>query len=131
MKKILESNGIKTILDLRNSSDLDKSYKEKYFNYLSDFKYINVPLPDYRNSRLASNTEIRQAVDSLRFILIKWTCLYALPRSHGKISFISIAYLKIKLGLSLMNAIDYVKQQNKSTIVNLEQLKYIKCLDWD
>ena len=32
-KKILESNGIKTILDLRNSSDLDKSYKEKYFNF--------------------------------------------------------------------------------------------------
>ena len=124
-KKILESNGIKTILDLRNSSDFDKSYKEKYFNYLSDFKYINIPLPDHRNSRLASNTEIRQAVDSLHLSLsngpVFMHCHAAMERSP----LISIAYLKIKLGLSLLNAIDYVKQQNKSTVVNPEQLKYI------
>ena len=48
-------------------------------------------------------------------------CHAAMERSP----LISIAYLNIKSGLSLMNAIDYVKQQNKSTIVNLEQLKYL------
>ena len=124
-KKILESNGIKTILDLRNSTDLDKTHQEKYLNYLKDFKYINIPLPDHRNSRLASNTEIRQAVDSLHLSLsngpVFMHCHAAMERSP----LISIAYLKIKLGLSLMNAIDYVKQQNKSTVVNLAQLKYI------
>ena len=124
-KKILESNGIKTILDLRNSSDFDKSYKEKYFNYLSDFKYINIPLPDHRNSRLASNTEIRQAVDSLHLSLLNGPVFMHCHAAMERSPLISIAYLKIKLDLSLMNAIDYVKQQNKSTVVNLEQLKYI------
>ena len=124
-KKILESNGIKTILDLRNSSDFNKSCKEKYFNYLSDFKYINIPLPDHRNPRLASNSEIRKAVEELDISLSKGPVFMHCHAAMERSPLISIAYLNIKSGLSLMNAIDYVKQQNKSTIVNQEQLKYI------
>ena len=43
-KKILESNGIKTILDLRNSSDLDKSYKVEcqYNKKFNTWNLVNI-----------------------------------------------------------------------------------------
>ena len=124
-KRILENYRIKTVLDLRNSNDLDKTDQEKYLNYLSDFKYINIPLPDHRDPRLASNSEIRKAVEALDISLSKGPVFMHCHAAMERSPLISIAYLNIKSGLSLMNAIDYVKQQNKSTVVNIEQLKYI------
>ena len=125
-KKILESNGIKTILDLRNSSDFDKSYKEKYFNYLSDFKYINIPLPDHRTPRLATTSEIRKAVDELNISISKGAVFMHCHAAMERSPLISIAFLHLKKGFSIVQSCDYVKQQNKSTVINPEQLKYIK-----
>ena len=49
-------------------------------------------------------------------------CHAAIERSP----LISIAYLHLKKGFSIIQSCDYVKQQNESTCVNVEQLKYIK-----
>ena len=124
-KRILDSNGIKTILDLRNSTDFDKTHQEKYINYLSDFKYINIPLPDHKTPRLASNSEIMKAVEELDISLSKGPVFMHCHAAMERSPLISIAYLNLKLGLSLINAIDYVKQQNKSTFVNMSQIKLI------
>ena len=125
-KKFLKKKGIKTIFDLRNNNDINKINHQKYIKNLSDFEYINVQLPDHKAGRLSETSEIKKAVDSLDSSLSKGPvymhCHAAIERSP----LISIAYLHLKKGFSIVQSCDYVKQQNESTCVNLEQLKYIK-----
>ena len=124
-KSLLKEKKIISILDLRNESDLLKINYEKQLALYSEFNLFRISLPDHNSKRLATTSEIQNAVNMLEKLSregpVFMHCHAAMERSP----LISIAYLNIKSGLSLINAIDYVKQQNKSTLVNLEQLKNV------
>ena len=125
-KLLLKKKGIKTVIDLRNSKDLNEINHQKYIENLSDFRYENFQLPDHKSGRLSETFEIREAVDLLHSSLsdgpVFMHCHAAIERSP----LISIAYLHLKKSFSIIQSCDYVKQQNDSTCINVEQLKYIK-----
>ena len=122
----LKKKGIKTILDLRNSEDLKRINHQEYIKNLPEFEYKNVQLPDHKSGRFSETFEIREAVDLLHSSLsdgpVFMHCHAAIERSP----LISIAYLHLKKSFSIIQSCDYVKQQNDSTCINVEQLKYIK-----
>lgn len=125
-KLFLKKNGIKTVIDLRNSIDLNEINHQKYIENLSDFGYENVQLPDHRSGRLLETCEIRQAVDLLELSLSKGPVFMHCHAAIERSPLISIAYLHLKEGFSIIQSCDYVREQNQSTCVNVEQLKYIK-----
>jgi len=90
------------------------------------FNTFNVCLPDHKSKRFATKSEIENAVDTLEKLLrsgpVFMHCQAAVERSP----LISIAFLlKIKK-LSLIQTYEYVKQQNKTTNILLEQLKILQ-----
>ena len=125
-KVLLEEKGIKTILDLRNSNDFNVIDYQKHIENLSDFVYENFPLPDHKSCRFAETFEIKQAVDLLHSSLSKGAVFMHCHASIERSPLISIAYLHLKKGLSIIQSCDFVKQQHKSTLVNVNQLKNIK-----
>ena len=125
-KLLLNEKGIKTVLDLRNSFDISEINHQKYIENLSSFEYKKFPLPDHKSGRLAETFEIRQAVDLLELSLTKGPVFMHCHAAIERSPLISIAYLHLKEGFSIIQSCDYVKQQNKATCVNVEQLKYIK-----
>ena len=125
-KVLLKEKGIKTVLDLRNNKDFNKINHQEYIKSLSSFVYANFPLPDHKSGRLLETFEIRKAVDLLDSSLLKGPVFMHCHASIERSPLISIAYLHLKKGFSIIQSCDFVKQQNKSTCVNVEQLKYIK-----
>ena len=125
-KEFLKEKGIKTVLDLRNSEDLHEINHQEYIKNLSDFRYKNVQLPDHKSGRLLETLEIRKTVDLLHSSISKGPVFMHCHAAIERSPLISIAYLHLKKGYSLIHSCDYVKQQNESTCVNLKQLKYIK-----
>ena len=125
-KLLLNKKGIISILDLRNKYDFRNSKQNKYVEYLMEFEYENVQLPDQNTGRLARTEEITRAVNMLQKLLIKGPiymhCLASIERSP----LISIAYLHLVKKISLIQSCDYVKQQNDLTNVSLRQLENIK-----
>ena len=124
-KELLQERGIKTVIDLRNKEDLNAINHQEYIVNLSGYEYQNVPLPDHRTGRLSEPFEIRQAVDILDSSLSKGAVFMHCHAAAERSPLISIAYLHIKKGFSILNSCDFVKQQNRSTIVNMRQLKNI------
>ena len=124
-KKILRKKAICSILDLRNESDFLSIDKNKYLKLVAEFKYLNVPLPDHKFGRLSNSAEIKQTVFELEKLIefgpVFMHCHAAAERSP----LISIAYLNKSKGLSLIQACDYVKQQNETTNLHLKQLKLV------
>ena len=121
----LKEKNIISILDLRNEFDLCKINHKKQLNLYKQFYLINVSLPDHNSKRFATKSEIENALLSLEKLLrdgpVFMHCHAAVERSP----LISIAYLIKNKGLNLIQAYEYVKQQNKSTNILLEQLKEI------
>ena len=124
-KKFLREKAIYSILDLRNESDFLRIDKNKYLNLVAEFNYLNVPLPDHKFGRLSNSTEIKETVIELEKLIefgpVYMHCHAAAERSP----LISIAYLNKTKGLSLIQACDYVKQQNESTNLHFKQLKLV------
>ena len=125
-KLFLKKNRIKTVIDLRNSKDFNEINHQEYIKNLSDFEYENVQLPDHKSGRVAETFEIRKAVDLLELSLSKGAVFMHCHAAIERSPLISIAYLHLKEGFSIVQSCDYVKQQHKSTIVNVNQLEYIK-----
>jgi len=124
-KEFLKEKGIISVLDLRNSDDLNEINQREYIEKLSGFEYQNVPLPDHHTGRLSEPFEIRQAVDMLDSFLSKGPVFMHCHAAVERCPLISIAYLHIKKGYEIINSCDFVKQQNRSTIVNMKQIKNI------
>ena len=112
-------------MDLRNRNDLSQINQKKYIHYLSEFEYSNVPLPDHKTGRLAETSEIKRAVDKLELLISKGPVFMHCHAAAERSPLISIAYLYKNKGLSLIQACDYVKQQNKSTNLHLQQIRVI------
>ena len=124
-KELLKERGIISVLDLRNSDDLNAINQREYIEKLSGFEYQNVQLPDHRSGRLSEPYEIRQAVDMLDSFLLKGPVFMHCHAAVERCPLISIAYLHIKKGYKIINSCEFVKQQNRSTIVNMKQIKNI------
>ena len=124
-KIFLKENNIVSILDLRDEFDLCKvDYKKQLYLY-KEFNLINLNLPDHNSKRLATKNEINNAVNILEELLkdgpVFMHCHAAVERSP----LISVAFLMKSKGLTLMESYDYVKQQNYTSNILLEQLNNI------
>ena len=90
------------------------------------FDCNRIILPDHKSGRYPSLDELVKVLDVIEKLKnnrpIFVHCVAAMERSP----LISIAFLHLKKGFSIVQSCDYVKQQNISTIVNTNQLKYIK-----
>ena len=122
---LLKKNGIKSVLDLRNKDDFRKISQSDYIELVENFHYENVQLPDHKTGRLIESEEILKAVNTVESLLLKGSVYMHCHASVERSPFISIAYLHLKKGYSLIQACDFVKQQNNLAIINLSQLKNI------
>ena len=124
-KNLLKEKAIYSILDLRNESDLLDIDTNKYFKLVDEFNYLNIPLPDHKFGRFMNAAEIKKTVFELEKLIkigpVFMHCHAAAERSP----LISIAYLFKNKGLSLVQACDYVKQQNKSTNLHIKQIEFV------
>ena len=121
----LKEKNIISILDLRNEFDLHEIDKKKQFFLYKEFNTVNLSLPDHNSKRLATKSEIENAVNTLEELLMNGPVFMHCHAAAERSPLISIAFLlKIK-NLSLTQSYEYVKQQNKTTNILLEQLKNI------
>ena len=118
----LKDKKISAILDLRNEFDFKYKKPVEDSKNFANFDYVNLALPDHNSKRLANKDEIENVVITLEELLkngiVFMHCHAAVERSP----LISIAFLKRYKGLSLIQAYEYVKQQNKTTSILMEQL---------
>ena len=122
---LVKKKGIRSVLDLRNKDDFKNSSQTDYIKLVLSFNYENIQLPDHKTGRLIENKEIHRTLNMLERLLLKGSVYMHCHASVERSPMISIAYLHLKKGYSLIQACDYVKQQNKSTNINLNQLRYI------
>ena len=127
-KFFLKGKGIISILDLRNKNDFLLIDQEKYVNNTQGFKYKNFQLPDHKSKRFAQKEEIINAVEILDYLITKGPVFMHCHAAAERSPLISIAYLYKTKGLSLIQASDYVKQQNKSTNLHIKQLKSLNLI---
>ena len=124
-KSFLKGKKIISILDLRNESDLLKINYEKQLALYSEFNLRRISLPDHNSKRLATTSEIQNAVNMLDKLSRDGPVFMHCHASVERSPLISVAYLMKKRNLNCIQAYEYVKQQNKITNVLLEQLNKI------
>jgi len=124
-QSFLKEKKIISILDLRNESDLLKINYEKQLALYSEFNLFRISLPDHNSKRLATTSEIQNAVDMLDKLSRKGPVFMHCHASVERSPLISVAYLMKTRNLNCIQAYEYVKQQNKITNVLLEQLNKI------
>ena len=127
-KSFLKEKKIVSILDLRNENDLLKINYEKQLKLYSEFNLFRISLPDHNSKRLATTSEIKNAVDMLDKLLRDGPLFMHCHASVERSPLISVAYLMKTKNLNCIQAYDYVKQQNKITNVLLEQLYKINVI---
>jgi len=121
----LKEKKIISILDLRNEYDLLKINYEKQLALYSEFNLFKISLPDHHSRRLATTSEIQNAVNILDKLLRDGPVFMHCHASVERSPLISVAYLMKIKKLNCIQAYEYVKQQNKTTNVLLEQLNKI------
>ena len=124
-QSFLKEKKIISILDLRNESDLLKINYEKQLALYSEFNLFRISLPDHNSKRLATTSEIQNAVDMLDKLSRKGPVFMHCHASVERSPLISVAYLMKTRNLNCIQAYEYVKQQNKITNLLLEQLNRI------
>ena len=121
----LKEKKIISILDLRNEFDLSKVDYVKQIALYKEFNLVNISLPDHNSKRLATTSEIENAVNMLDKLSRDGPVFMHCHASVERSPLISVAYLMKTRNLSCIPAYEYVKQQNKTTNVLLEQLNKI------
>ncbi len=124
-QSFLKEKKIISILDLRNESDLLKINYEKQLALYSEFNLFRISLPDHNSKRLATTSEIQNAVNMLDKISQDGPVFMHCHASVERSPLISVAYLMKTRNLNCIQAYEYVKQQNKITNLLLEQLNRI------
>ena len=114
-KALLKKKGIKTVLDLRNSDDLNLINQQKYIKKLCGFAYENFPLPDHKSGRLAETFEIRQAVDLLHSSLSKGPVFMHCKASIERSPLICMGWLMKNHSLNSQEALDYLMEIHPGT----------------
>ena len=122
---LLKEKKIISILDLRNEYDLSIIDYEKQLSLYKEFNLVNIGLPDHNSKRLATKSEIQNAVNNLVKLLEKGSVFMHCHAAVERAPLISVAFLIKTKRLSYIQAYEYVKQQNNNTNVLIEQLKKI------
>ena len=125
-KLYLKEKKIISILDLRNEFDLLEIDYDKQLALYAEFKLVNVGLPDHNSKRFALKSEIENAVNILEKLLLDGPVFMHCHAAVERSPLISVAYLIKNKLLNFTQAYEYVKQQNKSTNILIEQLKKIQ-----
>ena len=120
---LLKTKGINTIFDLRNDHDLLKDNND--FKFANKLKYFNFQLPDHNSKRVATSFEINQAINSLSELMLNGPVFMHCHAGIERSPLISVAYLHKFHGLTLLQAVDYVREQNKFINISSKQLKEI------
>ena len=126
---LLKDKKIKSVIDLRNEYDIEKYNLRHQLNFNKVFDYFNISLPDHNSKRLANFNEIEKSVELLKKLILKGPVFMHCHAAVERSPLISIAYLHKYKGLSVNHAYDYVKQQNETTNVSFEQLRFINKLE--
>ena len=121
----LKEKKIVSILDLRNEHDLSKINYDGQLALYKEFHTVNLSLPDHNSKRFATKYEIEKAVNQLEKLLRKGPVFMHCHAAVERSPLISVAFLINIKRLKLIQAYEYVKQQNKTTNVLLEQLREI------
>jgi len=125
-KLFLKKNNINSILDLRNKFDFDQIDYNKQLTLYKGFNSVNLGLPDHNSKRLATKLEISNAVNNLEKLILDGPVFMHCHAAAERSPLISIAFLMKNKSLNFMQAYEYVKQQNKSTSISIEQLNKIQ-----
>ena len=123
---LLKEKKIISILDLRNDFDMSKIDLKKQLYLYKEFNTLNVSLPDHNSKRFATKSEIENAVNVLEKLLLNGPVFMHCHAAVERSPLISIAFLLKRKTLNLIQTYDYVKQQNKTTNILLEQLKILQ-----
>ena len=121
----LKDKNIVSIFDLRNEFDKSKVEYLKQLDLYKEFNLINLSLPDHNSKRLATKLEINNAVNTLEKLLLDGPVFMHCHAAAERSPLISVAFLMKIRGLNFIQAYEYIKQQNKTTSILLEQLKKI------
>ncbi len=121
----LKEKKIISILDLRNEFDLSKIDYERQLAIYKEFHTINSCLPDHNSKRFATKYEIEKVVNQLEKLLRKGPVFMHCHAAVERSPLISVAFLMKTKKLNLIQAYEYVKQQNKTTNILIEQLRKI------
>ena len=117
----LEKKGIKSILNLCEE-------EEAPFVETSRLKFIRCTLPDHKKKEIITIQEIKNALIYLEDLLNHGPVFVHCYASVERSPLICTAWLVKKLNLSLVVALDYMKQTHKETnplSEQIEQLKFI------
>ena len=112
-------------MDLRNEFDLCKIDYDSQLALYKEFNTVNSGLPDHNSKRFATKNEIEKAVNNLEKLLLNGPVFMHCHAAIERSPLISVAYLIKTKRLNLIQAYEYVKQQNKTTNVLMEQLRKI------
>ena len=121
----LKEKKIISILDLRNAFDFLNKENDKQLAFYKEFNLVNVSLPDHNTKRFATKAEIENAVNQLEKLLLGGSVFMHCHAAVERSPLVSVAFLMKNRQLNLMQAYEYVKQQNKTTNILIEQLKKI------
>ena len=121
----LKEKKIISILDLRNEFDIRKIDKKQKNLIYQEFTTVNVCLPDHNSKRFATKSEIENAVNNLEKLLLNGPVFMHCHAAVERSPLISVAFLIKTKKISCIQAYEYVKQQNKTTNILLEQLNKI------
>ena len=124
-KLFLQEKNIISILDLRNEFDLLEIDFDKQSVLYEEFNLVNVGLPDHNSRRFAMKSEIENAINILEKLLLDGPVFMHCHAAVERSPLISVAYLIKNRQLKLTQAYEYVKEQNKTTNILIEQLKKI------
>ena len=122
----LKEKNIISIFDLRNEFDFKFIGSEEIAIVKKNFCYLNAKLPDHNSRRYANNYEIENCVNLLNKLTRKGAVFMHCHAAMERSPLISIAFLHKFKKLSLIQAYEYIKQQNPSTSVSLDQLRVIE-----
>ena len=122
---LLKEKKIISILDLRNEFDLLNINYERQLNLYQEFDLVKVGLPDHNSKRIATKSEIKNALNKLEKLLLNGPVFMHCHAAAERSPLISVAFLIKNKKLDFLQAYEYVKQQNKRTNILIEQLKEI------
>lgn len=124
-KLFLKEKKIISILDLRNDFELIESDYDKQLALYEEFNLFKLGLPDHNSRRFATKSEIENAINILEKLLLDGPVFMHCHAAVERSPLISVAYLIKNRQLNFTQAYEYVKQQNKTTNILIEQLKKI------
>ena len=125
---LLKRKGINSIFDLRNDYDFSKLNNHLDYTFGNKFEYLNFQLPDHNSKRVANSFEINQAINSLKELMLNGPVFMHCHAGIERSPLISVAFLHKFHGLTLLQAIDYVREQNKLINLSTKQLQEINTI---